>query len=188
MYRRHGKRLLDIVLAGGALLVLSPVILLIYLAIRLEDSGPALFRQQRVGQFGNLFTVLKFRSMPVNTANVPSAQAKTLTVTRTGAFIRRTNLDELPQLLNILRGDMSLVGPRPALNSQRDLCARREALGVFLCKPGLTGLAQIHAYDNMPDAEKVQWDAQYCANLSLKIDIEIVLRTFGYLLKPPPTY
>jgi len=118
MYSSYGKRLLDIVLAAIALLILSPLMLLTALAIYLEDGASPLFRQQRVGQEGKLFELLKFRSMGVNAAQVPSAQANSLTITRIGQFIRRTNIDELPQLINILRGDMSIVGPRPALPSQ----------------------------------------------------------------------
>ena len=188
MYKRFGKRTLDILLSGVALLIFSPLMLLIALAIRLEDGGPVLFRQVRVGRDRKPFTILKFRSMPIDTGDIPSAQARYVRITRVGAFIRRTNIDELPQLINIFRGDMSIVGPRPALPAQEELCAMREAKGVFRCKPGLTGLAQINAYDGMPDAEKAAWDAQYCSNVTFIGDLKIILDTFGYLLKPPPTY
>jgi len=189
MYRRFGKRILDILLSCLALAILSPVLLVVALAIRLEDGGPALFRQQRVGRWGKPFVLFKFRSMPVNTVNVPSAQAASaVKITRVGAFIRRTNIDELPQLINILRGDMSIVGPRPALATQEELCALREKLGVYRCAPGLTGLAQVNSYDGMPDTEKATWDAEYCRNVTFWTDIVIILRTFVYLLKPPPTY
>ena len=188
MYSRWGKRLLDVLLSGAALLTLSPLILLAALAIRLEDGGPALFRQKRVGRNREPFTVLKFRSMPVNTGDVPSAEAGAARITRVGGLISRTNIDELPQLINILRGDMSVVGPRPALAQQEELCAMREAKGALRCKPGLTGLAQINSYDGMPDREKATWDAQYCAAVSLIGDVKIILGTFRYLLKPPPVY
>lgn len=188
MYRAFFKRALDVAAAAAALLVLSPVMLLTALAIRLEDGGPALFRQKRVGRHGATFRIFKFRSMPVATADVPSAGAVALRVTRVGRFIRRTNLDELPQLFNILAGDMSLVGPRPALPAQAELCALRAELGADGCSPGLTGLAQVNSYDGMPEAEKARWDATYARTVSLATDARIVLRTFAYLLKRPPVY
>lgn len=187
-YQHYIKRLFDILLSSLAIIVLSPFLLAVAIAIRLEDKGPALFRQERVGRNGKPFTLFKFRSMPVNTGDIPSAQAHKLKITRVGAFIRRTNIDELPQLVNILRGDMSVVGPRPALARQVELCAMREAQGVTRCAPGLTGLAQINSYDGMSEEEKVKWDSQYANNLSFFIDMSIILRTFTYLLKPPPAY
>lgn len=188
MYARFGKRLFDILVSSIALAVLLPLMLLVSIAIRLEDGGPALFRQKRVGQNGRLFVLLKFRSMPVNTSDTPSAKAGMLKVTRVGAFIRRTNIDELPQLINILRGDMSIVGPRPALPTQKELCELREKLGALHCKPGLTGLAQVHSYTGMPETEKATWDAKYSEQITFVGDLVIIFRTFGYLLKPPPVY
>src|SRR5205823_7797451 len=119
------------------------------LLIHLEDRGPVLFRQQRSGRDGRPFRIFKFRSMPVNTGDVPSSQARSLRVTRVGQIIRRLNIDELPQLINILRGDMSVVGPRPALPTQTALLDMRKANAAIKCKPGLTGLAQVNSYDNM---------------------------------------
>lgn len=188
MYCRLGKRLLDLVLSALAIFILSPLLIMTAIAIRLEDGGSSLFRQERVGKQQKPFTLFKFRSMPVNTGDIPSAEAKKVKITKIGSFIRRTNIDELPQLFNIFRGDMSIVGPRPALARQETLCQLRAEKGVFACKPGLTGLAQINAYDNMPDAEKADWDEQYCAHVTLWEDVRIILRTFGYLLKPPPAY
>jgi O-antigen biosynthesis protein WbqP len=180
MYRAHVKRWIDVVLALAGLLVAGPVMLIVAAAIRLEDGGPALFRQTRVGKDGAPFTLFKFRSMPVATPNVPSTQASQLTVTRVGRFIRRTNLDELPQLINVLRGDMSIVGPRPALAVQEDLLAERRRNGAAACRPGLTGLAQINSYDGMPVDEKALWDGRYAG--------QVTLRTFGYLSRRPPVY
>lgn len=188
MYRNFGKRLLDIFLSAGALILLSPVMLAVAIAIRREDKGPALFRQVRVGRYGRPFTLMKYRSMPVNTGNVPSAKASTMRITKIGKFIRRTNIDELPQLFNIIKGDMSVVGPRPALANQKELCALREKLGANRCAPGLTGLAQINSYDYMPETQKAAWDAKYCAEVSLLGDLKIILHTFSYLRKPPPVY
>jgi O-antigen biosynthesis protein WbqP len=189
MYRSVLKRGFDLAASASALVVLSPVMLLTALAIRLEDGGPAFFRQVRVGRSGRPFRIYKFRSMPVDTGDLPSASAAgALRVTRVGRFIRRTNVDELPQLINVLRGEMSLVGPRPALPSQVALCARRAELGADACAPGLTGLAQVNAYDGMPDEEKAQWDATYAAAVSFPTDLRIILRTFGYLIRRPPVY
>jgi O-antigen biosynthesis protein WbqP len=188
VYGRFLKRVVDIAISAGSLVVLSPVMFLIAVAIVAEDGWPVLFRQKRVGRGGELFAVLKFRSMPVTSRDMPSAQAGQLTVTRVGKIIRRTNLDELPQLLNILRGQMSVVGPRPPLPSQRELCQIRETNGAIDCKPGLTGLAQINAYDGMPEKEKAKWDGTYAATLSFVSDMTIILRTFRYLSKRPPVY
>lgn len=188
MYHSFLKRAFDVVAASAALVVLSPVLLAAGLAIRLEDGGPALFRQTRVGRHGRQFRIYKFRSMPVATPDLPSATAGVLKVTRVGRIIRRTNIDELPQLLNVLRGDMSIVGPRPALPAQTQLCARRAELGVAGCRPGLTGLAQVKSYDGMSEEEKARWDGAYARAVSLATDLRIVLRTFGYVLKRPPVY
>jgi O-antigen biosynthesis protein WbqP len=179
---------MDVLLSGAALVVLSPIMAVTALLIRMEDRGPAIFRQQRVGQGGRPFQVMKFRSMPVNTPNVPSASAKALTVTRVGKIIRRTNIDELPQLITIFRGDMSIVGPRPALFTQESLLEMRKANGALDAKPGLTGLAQVHSYDNMPEEEKARWDGEYARNISFLGDLSIIFRTFGYLARRPPSY
>lgn len=188
MYRSVLKRILDIVLALLALVLLSPVMLVVAIWIYLEDRGPIFFTQQRLGRGGRTFNFLKFRSMPVNTASVPSAKAKKLTVTGIGKIIRRTNVDELPQLINILKGDMSIVGPRPAIPSQEKLLALRHKVGADELAPGLTGLAQVNAYDGMPENEKARWDGEYAANMSFFTDVKIVLRTFAYLTKKPPVY
>lgn len=188
LYRRHLKRALDVALAAGAIVALSPVLLAVAAAIKLEGGGRVLFRQQRVGRDGRPFTLLKFRSMPENTGDLPSDQARAVTVTRVGRIIRRTNVDELPQLLNILRGDMSVVGPRPALPSQAALIACRRANGALGCTPGLTGLAQISAYDGMTAEAKAEWDGRYARDVTLARDVAIILGTFRYLTKPPPTY
>ena len=188
MYRLYLKRACDIVIAGAALIVLSPLLLVTALATRLEDGGPALFRQCRVGRNGSLFTIFKFRSMPLNTGDMPPAEARSAEVTKVGRFIRRTNIDELPQLFNVVKGDMSLVGPRPALPAQRQLCEYRAQNGALACQPGLTGLAQINAYDAMPECEKAEWDGRYASSVSVLTDAGIVVRTFGYLLKRPPVY
>lgn len=188
IYDRLLKRPLDMVLAVVALAVLSPVMLIACLAIYAEDRGPVLFRQQRVGRRQAPFEVMKFRSMRVGTANLPSAHADDRAITRVGRLLRRTNMDELPQLINILRGDMSLVGPRPAVPSQKTLIGLRESGGAYRLRPGLTGLAQIHSYDAMPDEDKARYDVLYASRVSLRRDFAIIAKTVGYLRKPPPKY
>jgi O-antigen biosynthesis protein WbqP len=188
VYGRCLKRVVDVVISTGSLVVLSPLMLLIAVSIAAEDGRPVLFRQKRVGRGGELFEVLKFRSMPLATREMPSALAGQVRVTRVGKIIRRTNLDELPQLINILRGQMSVVGPRPPLPSQQELCQIRQTNGALDCKPGLTGLAQINAYDGMPEGEKAKWDGTYAAKLSFIADMSIIFRTFRYLSKRPPVY
>jgi O-antigen biosynthesis protein WbqP len=188
MYGVLLKRCCDVLVCVLLLVLLSPLLLLVAIAIRIEDGGPPIFRQQRVGRAGAPFTIYKFRSMPVGTPNMPSVAAGGLRVTRVGRVLRRTNIDELPQLWNVLKGDMSLVGPRPALPSQTVLLTLREAAGVLSLRPGLTGLAQVNAYDGMPETEKVQWEDRYARRVSFGRDLAILLRTFVYLLRRPPSY
>ncbi len=188
MYALVFKRCFDVLLSALALTLLSPILALVALLVRLEDGGPAVFRQVRVGRDGRRFTIYKFRSMPVATPHLPSAAAATLKVTRVGQMIRRTNLDELPQLFNILKGDMSLIGPRPALPTQWRLLALRERDRVLSIRPGLTGLAQVNAYDGMPEEEKVEWERRYVRRITLLGDMRIIARTFVYVLSPPPVY
>jgi O-antigen biosynthesis protein WbqP len=188
LYERVLKRLFDLVVAIPAVVLLSPVLLLTSLAIYLEDGSPVLFLQVRVGRYSNNFIIFKFRSMPVSTPSVPSADALKLKVTRVGAFIRRSNIDELPQLFNVLSGEMSIVGPRPGLPVQESLMSMRRERGVARLRPGLTGLAQVNSFDGMTDAQKVEWEARYASNVTLGADLAIVLRTFIYLLRRPPVY
>jgi O-antigen biosynthesis protein WbqP len=173
------KRSSDLVLAGLGLLIASPVMLAVALAIRIETPGPVLFRQRRIGRGSCEFTLLKFRSMAVGTPDLAThlVDPGRVTVTRVGAFIRRTSLDELPQLWNILRGDMTLVGPRPALYNQYDLIAMRQAAGVDALKPGLTGWAQVNGRDEIPMEQKVAYDREYADRLSPAFDAGIVVRT-----------
>jgi Sugar transferases involved in lipopolysaccharide synthesis len=154
MYVGFFKRVLDITIAAASLIFFSPMMAVVAIMIKLEDGGPVLFRQRRVGKNGREFGFLKFRSMPVNAANVPSVDATKIKVTKIGKFIRRTNIDELPQLFNVLRGEMSIVGPRPAIGSQTALVSMRAGNGAENCLPGLTGLAQVNAYDGMSERKK----------------------------------
>jgi lipopolysaccharide/colanic/teichoic acid biosynthesis glycosyltransferase len=187
---RISKRLFDVVVAGSALVALSPLLLFIALRIKLEDGGPVLFIQRRLGRGNQFFNMLKFRSMKVeqNDANGDRSTARDDDrITKTGHFIRRTSIDELPQLINVLRGDMSIVGPRPhALGSQAGNKYFWEVDAKYwqrhCLKPGLTGLAQVRGHRGATEEEKdltdrLQSDLEYISGWSLRRDIEIVLQT-----------
>ena len=177
----HGiaRRLADVIVAAGMVVALAPVLLLLGLAIPLDSPGPALFRQRRVGRGSKEFTILKFRTMRVGTPDLAShlVGPGSSRVTRIGRFLRRTSLDELPQLLNVLAGDMTLVGPRPALFNQEDLIGLRQAAGVDALRPGVTGLAQVNGRDEIPLQRKVEYDRYYLEHLSPALDLMILLRT-----------
>ncbi|MDB9717916.1 sugar transferase [Candidatus Pelagibacter sp.] len=183
-----GKRLFDIIFSLVALLSLFPILIIICLLIKLFDTGPIIYKQKRIGLNSKIFIMYKLRSMPVNTFNIPSNKIKKLKLNWINKFIRRTNIDEVPQLINILKGDMSIVGPRPALPSQKNLIKYRKRTRILFFRPGLTGLAQISSYDGMKDIEKVNFDKKYTHSVSFKKDLLIILNTFKYLLKPPPVY
>ncbi len=188
MYKLFFKRLIDIVASLGTALILLPFLIIVALIIWLQDFGPIFFTHKRVGKAGNEFNFIKFRSMPVNTPNVESHETEKLQITPFGKFIRRTNLDEIPQLINIIKGDMSLIGPRPPIPTQKELLKMRKENGALAIRPGLTGLAQINSYNNMPDEEKAEWDGKYAKKITFTRDTKIVLRTLLYLTKEPPTY
>lgn len=187
-YQRFGKRFFDLFIVVFATLVLSPFMILIALMIKVFDPGPIIFKQKRVGRGGSVFDFYKFRSMPVNTGDLPSDKVGQVQLTWIGKFIRRTNLDELPQLFNVLKGDMSIVGPRPPIPSQTELTDLRRDNGALHCRPGLTGLAQVSSFDGMSVPEKAAFDGKYADSVSFWGDVSIILRTFVYLLKPPPVY
>ncbi|HTR96537.1 MAG TPA: sugar transferase [Candidatus Acidoferrales bacterium] len=173
------KRALDVVVSALGLAIAAPFAVLLAIAIRIDSPGPVLFRQRRIGRGSREFVLLKFRSMAQGTPDLAThlVAPGSVRVTRVGALLRRTSLDELPQLWNILAGDMSLVGPRPALYNQRDLIALRQAAGVDALRPGLTGWAQINGRDEIPMEQKVGYDRDYLARVSLALDAEIVART-----------
>lgn len=188
VYKEWGKRSVDMSAAICALMALLPLFALIALLIKTFDPGPVIFRQQRIGRAGKPFAFYKFRSMPVNTGDIPSDQVGQIKLSWVGQLMRRTNIDELPQLINILLGDMSIVGPRPPIRSQAELLEARAANGADACRPGLTGLAQISSFDGMSIHQKAEFDGEYAANITLVNDVLIILKTFAYLLKPPPVY
>lgn len=169
-------RTLDIVFSLFGLVLGSPVLLLIYL-VGLFDTGSPLFRQERVGRHKKPFVLVKFRTMRVGTASIASHLAGTDAVTPLGRFLRRTKLDELPQLWNVLTGDMSLVGPRPGLFNQAELLGARTAHGVFGARPGITGLAQVSGIDMSTPELLAQTDAKMLANLTLANYFRFILRT-----------
>ena len=170
------RRIFDVLVALGLILILAPLFLLVGLAVRLTSTGPALFSTRRVGKNSRLFTMYKFRSMKADTPQVATHLLKKPDqfLTPVGDFLRRTSLDELPQLINVLRGDMSLVGPRPALFNQEDLIALRTAGGVDALTPGITGWAQVNGRDELPIPEKVKLDEWYLKNRSAWLDLKIV--------------
>lgn len=188
LYQRVFKPCLDFALAALALIVLLPIILVTALAILIEDGRPIFFVHERIGRNGGLFRIYKFRSMSKDAEILPSIIAGSLRVTKVGAIIRRLNVDELPQLLNVLNNEMSIVGPRPALPSQMQLHNARRENGSSALKPGLTGLAQIKSYDGMSTQHKAKWDGEYARYQSFWLDIKIMFLTVGYLFRRQPTY
>ena len=169
-------RLLDFVFAVLGLVVASPLLIILTIA-GWFDTGSPLFRQKRVGRYKNPFTLLKFRTMKPETAHVASHLADASAVTPLGRFLRRTKLDELPQLWNVLKGEMSLVGPRPCLFNQQELIDAREQLGVFAARPGITGLAQVNEIDMSTPELLAQTDARMLGSLGMKDYFTYILMT-----------
>ncbi len=182
MYQRYGKRCLDVILSLIALIVLSPLFLLIALAIRLDSPGGVIFSQKRVGMHKKLFSIYKFRTMRSDTPHdVPTNDlaGSTSYITPVGRFLRMTSLDELPQLWNILKGEMSLIGPRPALWNQYDLIALRDQYGANDVRPGLSGWAQVNGRDYLSrDLEKkARRDGEYAQHITFWFDLKCFLLT-----------
>jgi O-antigen biosynthesis protein WbqP len=173
------KRLVDIAGSLAGLILLSPVLAAIALAVRLESPGPSLHWSKRVGRDNRIFGMPKFRTMRTGAPDVAThlLDRPDAWITPLGGFLRRTSLDELPQLWSVLTGQMSLVGPRPALFNQDDLVALRTEAGVHRLRPGLTGWAQINGRDELPIPQKVRLDAEYLERRSLAFDLRILLGT-----------
>ena len=182
----HVKRILDFLLSLLAIVVLSPVLLVISVVIRVTSPGPVLFRQKRVGQGKRHFMIYKFRTMrtdapkdqPTHLLQDPNAY-----ITPVGRFLRRSSLDELPQLMNILKGEMAVVGPRPALWNQFDLIAERDRYGANDVRPGLTGWAQINGRDELPIEVKARLDGEYVRRMSFGFDLRCILGTVVKVLR-----
>ena len=169
-------RFMDILLSLSGLVLLTPV-WLVLIVIGYFDTRSPLFRQTRVGRHQRPFVLVKFRTMRLGTASVPSHLAKSSAITPLGALLRRTKLDELPQLWNVLLGDMSLVGPRPGLFNQHELTAARDAQGVFAARPGITGLAQVNGIDMSTPELLAQTDAQMLGELDVANYFRLIVLT-----------
>lgn len=185
MYRNFFKRVLDFTLSLCGILVLLPVFIGLAVWIKCDSKGPILFLQKRVGKDKKLFSILKFRTMYADTpSDVPTHLLKNpqAQITKCGHILRRTSLDELPQIFNIFIGQMSIIGPRPALWNQADLIAARDAYDVNMLVPGLTGYAQINGRDELPIAVKAELDGFYAAHLSFALDVKIFFKTITNVL------
>ncbi|AUS95171.1 lipid carrier--UDP-N-acetylgalactosaminyltransferase [Clostridium thermosuccinogenes] len=180
------KRLLDIVISLVGLVLLSPLFLILVVAIKLDSKGPVLFKQKRVGIHKSHFDILKFRTMRIDTPkDTPTHMLKNPEqyITRVGKFLRKTSLDELPQIWNILIGHMSIIGPRPALWNQYDLIAERDKYGANDVRPGLTGWAQINGRDELPIEVKAKLDGEYVKRISFLFDLKCFFGTIVSVIK-----
>jgi O-antigen biosynthesis protein WbqP len=178
------KRFFDFILSLLAIIILSPLLLILSLTVLIDDGAPVIFKQDRVGKDNKLFKVYKFRTMKKNTANVPTAELKDAGnyITKSGRMLRKTSLDELPQLFNILKGDMSFVGPRPLIPEETKIRALRLENGIYSVRPGMTGLAQINGRDTLDDESKTRYDKKYIEEQSLLLDIKIIIQTVFVVL------
>ncbi len=180
------KRLIDLILSFLGLVILLPFLLIIVIAIKVDSKGPVLFSQKRVGKNKAHFSILKFRTMSVDT---PKDKPTHLLenpeqyITKVGKFLRKTSLDELPQILNIFIGQMSIIGPRPALWNQYDLIDERDKYGANSVYPGLTGWAQINGRDELPIEVKAKLDGEYVQNISFRLDVICFLKTIIRVIK-----
>ena len=174
------KRLLDVLLSAMALIVLSVPMLVIGCVVYLDNPGPVLFSQYRVGLHGKRFKLYKFRTMKTETPKyLATAELENPEkyIIRTGHFLRKYSLDELPQLINVLKGDMSLIGPRPLISDEYEIHIMRVRFGVYNIRPGVTGLAQINGRDQVSPEEKVRWDVKYLSEFGPWMDLKILLAT-----------
>ncbi len=178
------KRLLDITASACGLLLLSPVLLVLALAIRAESPGSPLFFQQRVGQGGRLFRIVKFRSMVKDAPRLGgwSTEDNDPRITRLGRFIRKTSLDEIPQLWNVLTGDMSLIGPRPNTPQQESQYSPGQWVQRHVIRPGITGLAQVSGRSTLTTEQQIGYDIEYTKNMSLALDFRILAKTVSMVL------
>ena len=186
MYSKCIKRLIDLILSLIGLIILSPVLIIISILIKIDSKGPILFKQKRVGINKSFFNIYKFRTMyidtpkdmPTHLLNNPEAY-----ITKVGKFLRKTSLDELPQLINIIKGEMAVIGPRPALYNQEDLIELRDKYKANDIRPGLTGWAQIHGRDELEIEEKAKLDGYYTEHISFLLDIKCFFLTIASVLK-----
>lgn len=186
MYRNYIKRLLDLLLSAAAAIVLALPMAALAVWIKIDSPGPVFFRQRRVGAHKTHFNILKFRTMRGDTPHdVPTHLLKNADsyITKSGAFLRSTSLDELPQIYNILAGEMSIIGPRPALYNQYDLIEARDAVHANDIRPGLTGLAQVNGRDELPIDVKAKYDGEYAADITFRKDLAIFFRSITYVFQ-----
>jgi O-antigen biosynthesis protein WbqP len=186
MFYLKFKRLYDTLGAFIGILLLSPLYFVIMILIKIDSKGPILFKQKRVGRHKKHFNILKFRTMKIETPkDTPTHMLENPEqyITRMGKFLRKTSLDELPQIINILKGDMSIIGPRPALWNQFDLIEERDKYDVHKLYPGITGYAQIKGRDTLPISDKAALDGEYVKKISLWLDIRIFIGTFISVFK-----
>lgn len=180
------KRAVDFILSLIAMIVLSPVFLIIAAWIKLDSKGPVFFKQKRIGKKKRYFYILKFRTMRTDTpSDMPThmLQNPDAFITKSGKFLRKTSLDELPQIINILKGEMSIIGPRPALWNQYDLIGERDKYGANDIYPGLTGWAQINGRDELPIDVKARLDGEYVDRMNFYFDIEVFIKTVFSVLR-----
>ncbi len=185
MYKRFFKRVLDIVFSLTLLLVLSPLLLFIMLVLTVTTRGKPLFRQQRAGQHSRPFYIYKFRTMHIDAPpHMPTSDFDEANryITKFGHFLRNTSFDELPQLWNILKGDMSFVGPRPVILAEAELLRERQKRGADNVLPGLTGIAQLHGRDLVDREHKARYDAYYASHLTFWLDCRLVFLTIGCVI------
>ena len=185
MYREYGKRIEDVSIALAALVILGLPMLLVAAAIRLTSKGPALFRQKRFGKDKQLFTVYKFRTMSTKAPkNMPTNSFTNADsyITPLGGVLRKLSIDELPQLLNVIKGDMSIVGPRPVIKTEKKLISLRQKYRANSVKPGITGWAQVNGRDDLDDQRKAEMDGEYVQQLSFLTDVKIMIKTIGAVL------
>lgn len=180
------NRAIELSCAIAGLVMLWPLALVIALAIKLDTRGPAIISQVRVGRHERLFRCHKFRTMHVGTLVRPTHLSTTADVTRVGRILRKTKLDELPQLVNVVAGQMSLVGPRPCLPTQIELIEARRARGVYALRPGITGLAQVNGIDMSNPARLAEVDAAYAESRGLKTDLHILVATLPFVRRLAP--
>ncbi|CEN76777.1 glycosyl transferase [[Clostridium] sordellii] len=179
------KRLIDIIMSSLGIIILSPLFLIIAILIKLESRGPVIFKQVRAGKDSEPFYIYKFRSMKIDAPNKSTNDFKDadIFITKIGKLIRKTSIDELPQLFNILKGDMSIVGPRPVILKEVRLINLRKEYNVDSILPGITGWAQINGRDNIGDEEKVKYDHEYLVKKSIRLDIYIIFMTVLKVIK-----
>lgn len=182
------KRVLDLFFVLLFIALTLPVWILIPLIIFLQDGHNPIFKQRRVGRNGKEFYFYKFRSMPISTPNVESTEKDKIKITPFGKILRLSNFDEITQIFNIIKGEMSWIGPRPPIPTQTNLIKLRKENKSLDLRPGITGWAQVHSYDNMPEEEKAKLDGEYAEKLSLYTDMLVFFKTFAYMFKKSPTY